>query len=103
VYSDKSALEQMHCALLLQVMRQHGLGQLLDHKPGFKKLLLWTVLATDMSVHQEFMRRFKDVVVLRGEEEEEEERKVLMCQAMIKCADISNPVAFLFLLSRSLF
>jgi hypothetical protein len=90
VYSDKSALEQMHCALLLQVMRQHGLGHLLDHKPGFKKLLLWTVLATDMSVHQEFMRLFKEVVVLGGKEEVE--RKVLMCQAMIKCADISNPV-----------
>ena len=78
----------------------------------FRKLLLMTVLATDLSVHGEFMRRFDRMLVERngpsgesaaaegpgpgggktGPEDELFERKMLLCQALIKCADISNPV-----------
>ncbi|KZT23622.1 HD-domain/PDEase-like protein [Neolentinus lepideus HHB14362 ss-1] len=92
VYDDKSALEQMHCALLLTLMRHHGLGHLLDRPirgPALRRLLLQTVLATDMSVHFEFMDLFKDL--LAGKESDARRRKVLVCQALIKCADISNP------------
>lgn len=94
VYDDKSALEQMHCALLLPIMRHHGLGHLLDRPlsgPFFRELLLGTVLATDMSVHASFMQRFKAFAA--GESAlSEPEQKVLICQALVKCADISNPV-----------
>ncbi|TFK46808.1 HD-domain/PDEase-like protein [Heliocybe sulcata] len=92
VYNDKSALEQMHCVLLLSLMRQHGLGHLLDRPgrgPALRRLLLQTVLATDMSLHKEFMELFKDL--LAGNESDPRRRKVLVCQALIKCADISNP------------
>lgn len=78
----------------------------------FRKLLLMTVLATDLSVHGEFMRRYDRMLVERNEpsgesavaegpgpgggkpgpEDELFERKMLLCQALIKCADISNPV-----------
>lgn len=51
-----------------------------------------TVLATDMSVHAEFMRCFKEMVE-SGEETARFRQKVLVCQALIKCADISNPVS----------
>jgi 3'5'-cyclic nucleotide phosphodiesterase len=94
IYNDKSALEQMHLALLLRVMRHHGLGHLLDRPdsgPSLRKLLLSTVLATDMSVHNAFMSRLKAFV--DGEDISLEQRKILICQAMIKCADISNPVS----------
>ncbi|KAJ3487329.1 hypothetical protein NLI96_g3625 [Meripilus lineatus] len=77
----------------------------------FRKLLLMTVLATDLSVHGEFMRRYDRMLVERNEpsgesavaegpgpgggkpgpEDELFERKMLLCQALIKCADISNP------------
>ncbi|CCL98761.1 uncharacterized protein FIBRA_00766 [Fibroporia radiculosa] len=96
VYDDKSVLEQMHYSLILQLMRHNGLGSLLDRPnsgPLFRKLLLGTVLATDLSLHQEFMTNFADLVA--GGEVGEHKRKVLLCQALIKCADISNPVSAL--------
>ncbi|EIN11232.1 HD-domain/PDEase-like protein [Punctularia strigosozonata HHB-11173 SS5] len=93
VYDGKSALENLHCALLLPIMRRHGLGHLLDHPASgsyFRELLLKTVLATDMSVHGDFMRRFKQLS--DGDlHVNEQEEKILICQAVVKCADISNP------------
>ncbi|THH12773.1 hypothetical protein EW146_g7382, partial [Bondarzewia mesenterica] len=92
LYDDKSPLEQLHCTLLLHLMRRQGLGCLLDNpKSGarFRKLLLETVLATDMRVHLDFMKRFKRIV--DGEKLDDMNKKVLVCQALIKCADISNP------------
>jgi hypothetical protein len=63
VYDNKSALEQMHCALLIQAMRHHGLGKLLDRPDsGFRKMLAGIVLATDMSVHYQFIRDFQSLV-----------------------------------------
>jgi len=90
---DNSPLEQMHCTLLLHILRRQGLGFLLDNPRSgaqFRKLLSETVLATDMRVHLDFMIRFKRIV--DGEQVDLEKKKVLVCQALIKCADISNPV-----------
>ncbi|KAH9946868.1 HD-domain/PDEase-like protein [Amylocystis lapponica] len=92
VYDDKSALEQMHYSLLLQIMRHNGLGSLVDRPhsgPSFRKLLLATVLGTDLGIHVGFMAAFQGL--LSGRDVSEHERKVLVCQALIKCADISNP------------
>ncbi|KIK68464.1 hypothetical protein GYMLUDRAFT_719559 [Collybiopsis luxurians FD-317 M1] len=97
VYDGKSALEQMHCSLLLRVMRHYGLGPLLDNHNGnsqsMKKLLSETVLATDMSVHATFMSNFKGLVddgYVVGEGRLWK-CQVLLCQGLLKCADISNP------------
>lgn len=91
----------MHYTLLLQIMHHNGLGDLIDRHDDsgvrFRKLMSDVVLATDMSVHGEFMRRFGELV--EGKEEPGKEvacRVTLMCQALIKCADISNPVSPLY-------
>ncbi|OSX60788.1 hypothetical protein POSPLADRAFT_1070404 [Postia placenta MAD-698-R-SB12] len=92
VYDDKSVLEQMHYSLILQIMRHNGLGSLLDrpHRgAAFRRLLLGTVLATDLSLHGEFMDGFR--ALLEGNPLDEQACKILLCQALIKCADISNP------------
>ncbi|KIM91611.1 hypothetical protein PILCRDRAFT_810896 [Piloderma croceum F 1598] len=92
VYDDKSALEQMHYALLLQIMRHNGLGDILDRPHSgvrIRKLLSAVVLATDMSVHFDFMKNF--TLLVRGTDHNLLERTTLLCQALIKCADISNP------------
>ncbi|TRM62334.1 hypothetical protein BD626DRAFT_548700 [Schizophyllum amplum] len=92
VFDGKSALEHMHCQLLLRVMRQHGLGVLLDHPTDGARIrrLLWeTVMATDMSVHAEFMKNFSVLVASR--DATRARRQTLVCQAIMKCADISNP------------
>jgi hypothetical protein len=97
VYDDKSALEQMHCTLLLHVMRYHGMSHLLEQTSTegvtFRKMLVETVLATDMSVHMDFMRRFEEMIGRGLDGEDVAGRRVLLCQALIKCADISNPVS----------
>ena len=99
VYDDKSALEQMHCALLLKLMRKHGLGSLIAtpvealdaSTPSFRKTLVDTVLVTDMSVHFDWMQRLGQLAD-GSVKMSREEKKTLVCQALIKCGDISNPV-----------
>ncbi|CEL57346.1 hypothetical protein RSOLAG1IB_02085 [Rhizoctonia solani AG-1 IB] len=62
---------------------------------GFRWLLVQTVLATDMSVHFDWIKRFKEYATsdssggLRKVPEDEE--RLMICQALIKCGDISNP------------
>jgi hypothetical protein len=64
---------------------------------GFRWLLVQTVLATDMSVHFDWIKRFKEYATsdssggLRKVPEDEE--RLMICQALIKCGDISNPVS----------
>ncbi|KAG6849961.1 hypothetical protein H0H93_003150 [Arthromyces matolae] len=92
VYDGKSALEQMHSQLLLRVMRYHGLGVVLDHpKTGIHvRRLLWeTILATDMSVHELFMKNLRGVI--DGQANTLFFRQSITCQTLMKCADISNP------------
>ncbi|KAG8929515.1 3',5'-cyclic-nucleotide phosphodiesterase [Tulasnella sp. 417] len=124
VYDDKSTLEQMHCALFLQLMRKHGLGHLVatsseiftfasmatpctsstEHAHGFKcsdasefrKTLVQTVLVTDMSLHFGWMGKLGELAkdVEKGEALTKNalpDVKMLVCQALIKCGDISNP------------
>ncbi|KAG7095349.1 hypothetical protein E1B28_006109 [Marasmius oreades] len=95
VFDNKSPLEQMHISLLLRVMRHHGLGPLIDDPTNcsgqrVRKLLSETVLATDMSVHSTFMENFRSLLTGR-DNPDLCRRQVLICQAIIKCADISNP------------
>lgn len=93
MYDGKSPLEQMHVQLLLRVMRAHGLGIVVDTpKTGCRarKLLTETVLATDMSVHELFMRNFQ--LLADGAAGPICLRQIFTCQALMKCADISNPV-----------
>lgn len=84
----------MHYALMMQIMRANGLAVLLDRPvsgQAFRKMMLMIVIATDMGVHNEFMQRFQKMI--DGEITCELDRRVLVCQAIIKCADISNPVS----------
>ena len=74
-------------------MRYHGFGVLLDNSydgPCLRRILLLSVLATDMGVHQDFMLRFKRM--LEGESTSLCARQTLICEAILKNADISNPV-----------
>lgn len=83
----------MHYQLLLRVMQHHGLTALFnDHVKGayLRRLLLTSVLATDMSVHDDFMERLQRH--LDHEEGTLCSRQMLLSQALLKCADISNPV-----------
>jgi len=92
----------MHCALLLQLMRKHGLGHLISTTSSsspassaaaieFRRLILQIVLMTDMSLHFEWIGRFGKLAD-EGCALPADGGKLLICQALIKCGDISNPV-----------
>jgi hypothetical protein len=109
VYDDKSVLENMHCMLIVRLLRKHGLNYLIcpnAQKPAtatettfealaFRKVLYSSVLATDMSLHFAWIARLKEFgATLQSESQSsEEEDRIMLCQAIIKCADISNPVS----------
>ncbi|CAE6435846.1 unnamed protein product [Rhizoctonia solani] len=62
---------------------------------GFRWLLVQTVLATDMSVHFDWIKRFKEYASSEStggfRNVPEDEERLMICQALIKCGDISNP------------
>jgi hypothetical protein len=85
----------MHYTLLLQVMRYHGLSNILARPSTgafFRELLAKTVLATDMSLHFKFMADFG--ALADGAKVNQSQQKILICQALMKCSDISNPVSY---------
>lgn len=89
----------MHYQLLKQVMRNNGLGILLDdplHGNHVREVLRSSVLFTDMGVHNDFMAQFKKII--DGEAGTLCQRQTMICQAILKNADISNPVCSLTIL-----
>jgi hypothetical protein len=115
VYDDKSILENMHCMLIVHLLRKHGFGFLLGPAPaaeakkyparadidsrGFRRVLYGAILATDMALHFAWIQRLKEFAEAMQNEVQvdrealNEEDRAMLCQALIKCADISNPVS----------
>jgi len=97
LYNDNSVLEAFHCAAFSQILRRHWPVAFKDKQ--LRKLLISSILATDMGVHQKFMERmgslqekFRDNrnSVDGWKPQDIEMYKTLLCGLLIKCADISN-------------
>jgi len=86
-------------------------------KPGtdFRTLLSDIILATDMGVHSKWLKELNDFIesqdraphsteskglTEKEKKEAEQKTRTLLCQALIKCADISNPVSIIQLTPR---
>lgn len=110
MYDGNSVLENMHCMLISRLLRTHEFSFLLSsasqrtthaHQQidtrSFRDVLYSSVLATDMSLHFAWideLKAFEREVREGGEaRRDDEEARVMICQALIKCADISNPVS----------
>lgn len=115
MYDDKSVLENMHCMLIVHLLRKHGFGFLIGNPSpaeaeryparaaidsrSFRQVLYSAVLATDMALHFAWIQRLKEYgEAMQGEhpvdrDDLSEADRVVLCQALIKCADISNPVS----------
>ncbi|RMD44751.1 hypothetical protein DV735_g290, partial [Chaetothyriales sp. CBS 134920] len=96
LYNDQSVLEAFHCAAYSQILRRHWPAAFNDK--AIRKLMISSILATDMGVHSDYMQQLgllqekiheskvtdswapKDIAAF----------KVLTCGLLIKCADISN-------------
>ncbi|CAI7622816.1 unnamed protein product [Penicillium glandicola] len=97
LYNDNSVLEAFHCAAFSQILRRHWPAAFKDNQ--LRKLLISSILATDMGVHQKFMQRMgsfqekfyeNDRSVDGWKPQDIEMYKTLVCGLLIKCADISN-------------
>ncbi|KAL2218731.1 putative high affinity cAMP phosphodiesterase [Thermoascus aurantiacus ATCC 26904] len=96
LYNDNSVLEAFHCAAFSQILRRHWPSAFEDR--NLRKLLISTILATDMGVHHKFMESLGELQekyhanseVDDWKPQDKELYRTLMCGLLIKCADISN-------------
>ena len=98
VYNDKSVLESFHCAAFSQVLRRHWPEtQDLD----LRKLMIDTILATDMGLHFDYMAKLDTLRqqlqeaggVENWDEKTTAANRTILLSMLIKCADISNVVS----------
>lgn len=92
----------------------HGTSETASKGTGteFRNLLVKTILSTDMSVHFQWMPKFEELInrlntdgggekdLGKATEDVDSQTRLLLCQALIKCADISNPVSSPFYLTN---
>lgn len=98
LYNDQSVLEAFHCAAYSQILRRHWPSAF--HDKTLRKLLIASILATDMGVHSDYMQQLgllqekihESQVTDGWSPKDVEAYKVLTCGLLIKCADISNVV-----------
>ncbi|KAI9372789.1 hypothetical protein BJX61DRAFT_542369 [Aspergillus egyptiacus] len=97
LYNDNSVLEAFHCAAFSQILRRYWPAAFKDKQ--LRKLLISSILATDMGVHQKFMERLGSLQEKFSENQRTVDGwkpqdldmyKTLVCGLLIKCADISN-------------
>jgi hypothetical protein len=98
LYNDRSVLESFHCAAYSQILRRYWPAAFEDSK--MRNLMISSILATDMGLHFDYMKRLGDTQEKLQENNSTdgwngrqiEEQKALACSLLIKCADISNVV-----------
>ncbi|KAI8645637.1 hypothetical protein BD408DRAFT_411288 [Parasitella parasitica] len=102
LYNDKSVLESFHAMSFFHLLREHCFSQLTDlcsnpEYATFRKIVVNSILATDMSMHDEYVTKIQDQAQRLQRNKIDftdkatcEKEKILICGALIKCADISN-------------
>ncbi|KAI9350368.1 hypothetical protein BD770DRAFT_394272 [Pilaira anomala] len=102
LYNDKSVLESFHAMSFFHLLKEHCFSRLTDLRAYpeyaiFRKIVVNSILATDMSMHDEYVQKISDQaerIKVHGIDFSDklacEKEKILLCGALIKCADISN-------------
>ncbi|EXJ79585.1 3',5'-cyclic-nucleotide phosphodiesterase [Capronia epimyces CBS 606.96] len=96
LYNDQSVLEAFHCAAYSQILRRHWPAAFQDK--ALRKLMISTILATDMGIHSDYMQQLGNLQEKIHETQatdgwapkDVEWARALTCALLIKCADISN-------------
>ncbi|KAJ2984927.1 hypothetical protein NUW58_g5805 [Xylaria curta] len=96
LYNDRSVLESFHCAAYSQILRRHWPRVFEDTK--MRTLMISSILATDMGLHFDYMKRLAELqeklkskpLIEEWPGYELKELRALICSLLIKCADISN-------------
>ncbi|KAI9646141.1 3',5'-cyclic-nucleotide phosphodiesterase [Ciborinia camelliae] len=97
LYNDRSVLESFHCAAYSQILRRHWIAAFEER--GMRQLMISTILATDMGLHFDYMKKLGYLQEKLHENggvtdgwngRTIEDQRTLACSLLIKCADISN-------------
>jgi 3',5'-cyclic-nucleotide phosphodiesterase len=99
LYNDQSVLEAFHCAAYSQILRRHWPTAF--HDKALRRLMISSILATDMGVHSDYMQQLGQLQEKIHESKttsgwapkDLDTYRVLVCGLLIKCADISNVVS----------
>lgn len=103
LYNDNSVLEAFHCAAYSQILRRYWPVAFED--TDLRKLLITSILATDMGVHFKYMADLGNLQSKLHDNKGTDgwsplfltEHKILTLGLLIKCADISNVVCHLMI------
>lgn len=102
IYNDKSVLESFHAMSFFHILQSHCFSSLTNVRSfpaysTFRKIVVNSILATDMSLHDEYVQKVNDQAkrIEQGKIDPTnftacENEKIIFCAALIKCADISN-------------
>ncbi|KAI1098206.1 HD-domain/PDEase-like protein [Jackrogersella minutella] len=96
LYNDRSVLESFHCAAYSQILRRYWPKVFEDTK--MRHLMVSSILATDMGLHFDYMKKLGDLQEKLKEIDSIEcwngrmieDQRAFVCSLLIKCADISN-------------
>lgn len=98
LYNGRSVLESFHCAAYSQILRRYWPAAFSGVE--MRQLMISSILATDMGLHFDYMKRLGSLQVQVHEDVEMDgwngraiqECRTLVCSLLTKCADISNVV-----------
>ncbi|CEG68209.1 hypothetical protein RMATCC62417_04519 [Rhizopus microsporus] len=102
LYNDHSVLESFHAMTLFQLLKKHGFDTFLGGTDSikykdFRKLVITSILATDMALHGDYVTKIKEQTKRLMDSDPKDwdesrrlEERLLFCSGLMKCADISN-------------
>ncbi|KAG1041942.1 hypothetical protein G6F43_012000 [Rhizopus delemar] len=100
IYNDKSVLESFHAMSFFHILQDNCFRPLTDIRSypaysTFRKIVVNSILATDMSLHDEYVQKITEQSqrlnhIDPSDSTSCEKEKIILCAALIKCADISN-------------
>lgn len=92
-YNDQSVLENYHCALAFTLLRKPENDILesftQEEKAKVRKIIIQTVLATDLASHMEIMAKWN--ATANQFSKDDEKHRLLFLQILLKGSDIANP------------
>ncbi|GAA5802997.1 hypothetical protein HPULCUR_008472 [Helicostylum pulchrum] len=99
LYNDISVLESYHAMAFFNILRKYyaisnvDVNSFPDYK-DFRRIVVYSILCTDMGCHQDYLGRIQSTTQKMANHGhlmlEEDSERLILCSAIMKCADISN-------------
>lgn len=91
-YNDRSILENMHCAVIFELMQEDGYDVLVGHDDEewqeARKIIITMVLETDMARHFDLFNKFR---LKHGDMSMEDvDHRLEILSMGLKCADVAH-------------